>query len=134
LKIDQSDGRLMRRPPESAFVGEVKIGGYFRRDVPSRLAGAIVHFAPGSRTPWKINPLGQTLVILSGTGIFQNAGEDPVEVRCGDVIWCAPGEKHWEGASPDEAMSYFAIQEEDGSRMVSFERAVSDEEYAFSRS
>ena len=38
------------------------------------------------------------------------------EIRPGDVVWCAPGEKHWHGASATTAMSHIAIQEKlDGS-------------------
>jgi quercetin dioxygenase-like cupin family protein len=133
MKIERSEGRSMVLPPESGFKGDIGIGGYFKRESPSRLAGATVHFEPGARTPWKVNPMGQTLVILSGTGWVQAEG-GPVEVvHAGDVIWCPSGERHWEGATPDTTMRYLAFQEEDGERMVSFGDAVSDDEYAAGR-
>ena len=134
MKIDRGDGRTMTPAPETAFTGDVRIGGYFRREAPSRLAGATVHFAPGARTPWKRNPMGQTLVILSGSGQVQTEGRDVVEVRAGDVVWCPPGERHWEGASPYELMCYFAFQEEVAGERVVFGDAVTDDEYALSRS
>ena len=129
MKIERSDAVLTTDPPETTFTGDVTIGGYFRREAPSRLAGATVHFAPGARTPWKVNPIGQTLLILSGTGWVQIEGESIVEVRAGDVVWWSPAERHWEGAAPNEAMTYFAFQEEDGGAMVSFGDAVTDEDY-----
>ncbi len=116
------------KAPESTFTGDVRIGGYHRREVPSRLAGASVTFAPGSRTPWKVNPLGQTLVVTSGSGWAQCEGEDIVEIRAGDLIWSPPGIRHWEGATPDQDMTYVAIQEEDGS-VVQFLGRVTDDEY-----
>ena len=116
------------QPPESAFVGTVDIGGYFRRQAPSRLAGASVTFRPGARTPWKVNPLGQTIVITDGTGWVQAEHDDITEVHAGDFIWFGPGQRHWEGATPHAEMTCVAVQEED-SRSVQFWEAVSDDEY-----
>ncbi|QXQ08676.1 cupin domain-containing protein [Sphingosinicellaceae bacterium] len=101
------------------------MSGYYRRNAPSRLAGAVATFAPGARTPWKVNPLGQTLIVTDGMGWAQCGGEAIVEIRAGDVIWCPPGERHWEGATPDEAMTYLAIHE----GTVEFTGKVTDEEY-----
>ena len=42
---------------------------------------------------------------------MQKAGEPIEEVRPGDVVWFAPNEKHWHGASPKVAMSHVAMQE-----------------------
>ena len=113
------------RAPEASFTGDVHISGYFQREAPSRLAGAAASFGPGSRTPWKVNPLGQTLVVTSGVGWAQCEGEDVVEVRPGDVLWCPPGTRHWEGATPDEAMTYLAVHE----GTVRFGQRVTDEQY-----
>lgn len=35
------------RAPEATFTGDVQIGGYFRREAPSRLLGASAQFPPG---------------------------------------------------------------------------------------
>ena len=117
------------KPPESSFTGDVRIGNYHRRAAPSRLVGATVTFAPGSRTPWKVNPLGQTLIVTSGIGWAQCADGPIVEVRAGDTVWCPPGERHWEGATPDQAMTYVAIQEEGDADGVRFLASVTDDEY-----
>lgn len=116
-------------PPEKTFTGDVEISGYFRREAPSQLAGAIVNFAPGARTPWKTNPLGQTLVVLSGVGWAQAEDEEIVELRAGDLVWFPPGQRHWEGATPDEAMTYVAIHEAGDGSGVEFGERVTDETY-----
>lgn len=115
--------------PEQTFTGDVRISGYFQRAAPSRLAGAIVAFAPGARTPWKVNPCGQTLIVTSGVGWAQGEGEAVVEIRAGDVVWCPPGQRHWEGATPDHAMTYVAVQEAADGRAVAFGAPVTDAEY-----
>jgi quercetin dioxygenase-like cupin family protein len=51
------------------------------------------------------------------------------EIRPGDVIWFAPGERHWHGASPTTGMTHLVIQEELDGRVVDWLEHVSDEIY-----
>lgn len=129
MKIYRNDTSPTNKAPEETFTGDVYISHYFRRTAPSRLVGAAATFTPGSRTPWKVNPLGQTLIVTSGVGWAQCEGEEIFEVRAGDMIWCPPGKRHWEGATPNHAMTYVAIQEEGDGRAVEFGERVTDEEY-----
>ncbi len=115
--------------PDEWFTGSVRIDSMFERSEPSRVTGAIVTFEPGARTAWHSHPLGQTLIVTSGTGWTRCEGEARVEIRAGDVIWCPPGHKHWHGATSTTAMTHIAIQEAlDGSNVTWMEK-VTDEEY-----
>ena len=125
MQIYRNGSSPIDRAPEAGFTGEVLIGGYFSRQAPSRLSGATATFPPGSRTPWKVNPVGQTVIVTSGVGWAQCEGEEIVEIRPGDTIWFPPGQRHWEGATPDHEMTYVAIQEGG----VGFGAKVTDEEY-----
>ena len=125
MQLHRSGTLPTNRPPEKTFTGDVTISGYIQRESPSRLTSAIVTFAPGARTPWKVNPFGQTLIVTSGAGWARCGGEAIVEIRAGDMIWCPPGQRHWEGATPDGAMTYVALHE--GS--VEFGEKVNDKEY-----
>ena len=51
------------------------------------------------------------------------------EIRPGDVIWFAPGEKHWHGATSTTAMTHIAIQEQLDGKAVDWMEKVSDEQY-----
>ena len=51
------------------------------------------------------------------------------EIRPGDVVWFAPGEKHWHGATPTTAMTHIAIQEAAEGKVVEWMEKVSDEQY-----
>lgn len=132
MKIDRRDAVMMTPPPEANFTGDVEIGGYFKQEGQSHLAGATVRFAPGARTPWKVNPLGQTLIFTNGSGWVQSEGEKIAEVQAGDVVRFAAGERHWEGATPDQTMTYVAIQDENAGA-VAFGEAVTDSEYECGR-
>jgi quercetin dioxygenase-like cupin family protein len=125
MQIYRNGALPTSRPPEDTFTGDVNISGYFQRKSPSRLSGAIVTFKPGARTPWKVNPLGQTLVVTSGVGWAQCGGENIVEIRAGDMIWCPPGQRHWEGATPQHEMTYVALHE----GAVEFREKVTEEQY-----
>lgn len=111
--------------PEEGFTGRVTIRGYFRRQQPSRLAGAIVTYPPGARSPWKVIPAGQTVVVTSGTGWAQSRSGEVVELHVGDVAWFPPGERHWEGATPTLAMTCVALHES----TVEFLEWVTEEQY-----
>lgn len=76
-----------------------------------------------------MNPVGQTLIVTSGVGWVQGEGEEIVEVRAGDNIWCPSGQRHWEGATPNTAMTYVVVQEEPDGSAVEFGEKVSDDEY-----
>jgi 4-carboxymuconolactone decarboxylase len=121
-------GPAQQAPPEN-FSGKVTIELPFRREAPSRLGGATVTFQAGARTAWHIHPLGQTLIVTSGTGWVQREGGPKQEIREGDMVWTPPGVKHWHGANMNGAMTHIAISETlDGSQVTWLEQ-VSEEEY-----
>ena len=51
------------------------------------------------------------------------------ELGIADVIWFAPGEKHWHGAAAATAMTHIAIQERLDGKAVDWMEKVSDEQY-----
>jgi len=76
-----------------------------------------------------MHPLGQTLIVTSGLGWMQRDGGPVGEIRPGDVVWFAPGEKHWHGAAPVTAMSHIAVQEKLNGSPVTWMEHVTDEQY-----
>jgi len=88
-----------------------------------------VTFEPGARTAWHTHPLGQTLIVTFGFGLVQREGGPMEEIRPGDVVWFAAGEKHWHGAGPTTAMAHIAIQESLEGKAVQWMEKVSDEQY-----
>jgi len=93
------------------------------------VGGAIVTFEPAARTAWHTHPLGQTLIVTAGGGRVQRDGGPVEEIRPGDVVWVAPGEKHWHGASPTTAMTHIAIAEALDGKAVDWMEHVTDEQY-----
>lgn len=129
MEIKRVGSRPSVKGPEDWFTGTVRIDPLFLTEPPARGAGASVTFEPGARTAWHTHPLGQTLIVTAGLGWAQRDGGAVEEIRPGDVIWFAPGEKHWHGASPATAMTHIAIQEGLEGKVVDWMEKVSDHQY-----
>ncbi len=118
------------RGPADYFTGTVRIDPLLQAKEPSRVNAASVTFEPGARTAWHTHPLGQTLIVTAGFGRAQSWGGPIEELRLGDVVTFAPGEKHWHGASPSTAMTHVALHEALDGKTVDWLEQVSDEQYA----
>lgn len=129
MQIQRNGSTASNKGPADWFTGTVRIDPLFTAPDPARVAGAQVTFEPGARTAWHTHPLGQTLIVTSGCGRAQRWDGPIEEIRPGDVIWFAPGEKHWHGAAPNTAVTHIAIQERMDGKAVDWLEHVSDEQY-----
>jgi quercetin dioxygenase-like cupin family protein len=129
MEIKRNGSQASVKGPTDWFTGAVRIDPLFQAPAPARVQGASVTFEPGARTAWHTHPLGQTLVVTSGFGWAQRWGGQIEEIRAGDVVWFAPGEKHWHGASATTAMTHIAVQEQLEGKAVDWMEQVSDEQY-----
>ena len=129
MEIKRSGSQPSGKGPAEYFTGTVRIDPLFAPPEPARVAMALVTFEPGARTAWHTHPLGQTLIVTAGGGRVQRDGGPVEEIQQGDVVWFAPNEKHWHGASPTTAMSHIAIQEKLNGTPVNWMEHVTDEQY-----
>jgi quercetin dioxygenase-like cupin family protein len=127
MEIKRSGSRPFNKGPAEYFTGEVQVEMLF--EAPARVVGASVTFQPGARTAWHTHPLGQTLIVTYGLGWARRWGGPVEEIRPSDVIWFAPGEKHWHGATATSTMTHVAIQEKLDGKTVDWMEQVSDEQY-----
>ena len=129
MDITRAGSKPSGKGPSDWLTGTVRIDPLFTAPEPARVAGAAVTFEPGARTAWHTHPLGQTLIVTTGLGLAQHEGEAIEQIRPGDVVWFAPNEKHWHGASPATAMTHIAIQEQLEGKAVEWLERVTDEQY-----
>ena len=107
VQVVSSKNMETRRGPEEWFTGDVWLDA---TSVPPPGAGIFrVLFEPGARTNWHTHPEGQILYIVTGEGRAQKEGEPVVAIGSGDVVYFAPGEKHWHGAGPESFMVHIAV-------------------------
>jgi len=115
--------------PAEWFTGAVRIDPLFTAPDPAFVQCASVTFEPGARTAWHTHPLGQTLIVTAGCGWVQREGGPIEQIQPGDVVWFAPNETHWHGATPTTAMSHIAIQEKLNGKVVDWLEHVSEDQY-----
>ena len=129
MDIHAATDRPTRKGPADYFTGTVWQDPIIVAPEPARVRALRVSFEPGARTAWHTHPLGQTLHVLSGIGRAQAAGGPVREIRPGDTVWIAPGEKHWHGAAPEHGMVHLAFQEALDGKHVEWMEHVTDAEY-----
>ena len=129
MEIKRNGSQASGKGPADYFTGTVRIDPMFTAPDPARVRGASVTFEPGARTAWHTHPLGQTLIVTAGFGRVQREGGPVEEIRPGDVVLFAPGERHWHGASPTTAMTHIALQEALDGKVVDWMEKVTDAQY-----
>jgi len=129
MDIKRSGSQPSNKGPADYFTGSVRIDPLFQVKEPARAAANSVTFEPGARTAWHTHPLGQTLIVTAGCGRAQRWGSPVEEIRPGDIVLFAPGEKQWHGAAPNTSITHVAIQEQLDGRMVDWLEQVTDEQY-----
>jgi quercetin dioxygenase-like cupin family protein len=73
--------------------------------------------------------LAQAPIVTAGCDLAQRSGGSIEQIRPGDVISLAPGQKHWHGANQITAMTHIAIVEQLDGKPVDWMEQVSDEQY-----
>jgi len=129
MEIARAGSKPSTKGSSDWFTGTVRIDPLIDAPAPARVASACVTFEPGARTAWHTHPLGQTLIVTAGCGRAQRWNGPIEEIRPGDVVWFAPGEKHWHGAAPTTAVTHIAMQEKLDGKAVEWLEHVSDDQY-----
>src|SRR5205814_451481 len=86
-----------------------------------------VVFEPGARNNWHTHPAGQILIVINGTGYYQEKGKPVQLLRKGDVVTILPGVVHWHGASPNSEFTHVAVNANTQHGIVDWLEKVTDE-------
>ena len=93
-----------------------------------------VTFEPGCRNNWHVHRAsrdgGQILLVIAGRGYYQEWGEEPVELRPGDVVNVPANVKHWHGAAPDSWFTHIALMVPGEDLRTEWLEPVADEDYS----
>ena len=89
-----------------------------------------VTFEPKCRNNWHIHHKGgQILLVTQGRGWYQAWGEEPRELKPGDVVNIPPETKHWHGAAKDSWFTHIAVEVPAQGSSNEWLEPVTDEEY-----
>ena len=129
MDIFKSGTRPTKKASSENFTGIVWQDPIVEAPEPARVRAIRVTFEPAARTAWHTHPLGQTLYVLSGTGLVGLRGEPARIINAGDTVWIPPNEEHWHGATATNSMCHLAIQESDEGRVAEWLEKVSEDDY-----
>ncbi|WP_442591788.1 cupin domain-containing protein [Pedobacter sp. AW31-3R] len=110
------------------FHGKVWLQPLVQSDSLNQADLGCVTFAPGARTRWHSHPAGQILMVIGGTGYYQEKGSAKKILHKGDAIKCPPDILHWHGASADDEFLQVAVTGRQNGPTVWAEK-VTEEEY-----
>ena len=89
-----------------------------------------VTFEPKCRNNWHIHHGGgQILLVTQGRGWYQAWGEEPRELKAGDVVNIPAETKHWHGAAKDSWFTHIAVEVPSENGSAEWLEPVTDEEY-----
>lgn len=90
------------------FTGPVTLERAVAMQREGGMSVSIVHFDDGALTHWHEHPGEQILIVLEGHGRVGTQRES-FEIGPGDVVYAAPGERHWHGAAPGKSMTHASV-------------------------
>ena len=91
---------------------------------------ANVTFEPGVRNNWHVHhKTGQTLLVVSGRGYYQEWGKPAQELKPGDTVSIPEGVKHWHGAAKDSWFTHIALSVPVEGASTEWLEPVSEAEY-----
>lgn len=130
MEITRNGSRASSLGPGANFTGHARRDPLFTNPAPSRMVGGAVTFEPGARTVWHTHPVGQILIYTAGLGAVQSWGGAIETVGPGDIVWFAPGEKHWHGASAKVGASHIALVESENGETTDWMEPVTEAQYS----
>ncbi|MES2847557.1 MAG: carboxymuconolactone decarboxylase family protein [Bacteroidota bacterium] len=110
------------------FIGNAFLYSMINPDSLNPSLVGCVTFEPGARSNWHRHPGGQILVIVNGTGYYQELGRPKKIIKKGESIKCPPNIPHWHGASNNEQLIQIAITNNQNGPTVWLQK-VTEEEY-----
>lgn len=95
--------------PNTHYLGEAWLNFLIRDDASLGYNITKATFKANSTLDWHKHTSPQVLIIVSGTGYYQERGKKPILVKTGDVIKCSQDMEHWHASSKTEDVTYLAI-------------------------
>jgi quercetin dioxygenase-like cupin family protein len=109
MKIFRGDDTPFRSADVNSFVGEAHTKLLAQSTDVTPVHVYHVQFESGARTNWHTHSGPQWLLVTEGHVRVQTEGMPCQDLRAGDAVVFAPGEKHWHGAVPGSRGVHLAV-------------------------
>jgi quercetin dioxygenase-like cupin family protein len=97
------------KAPNTHYIGEAWLKGLLQSDdqLPYNITKAT--FKANSTLDWHYHSAVQVLIVLEGSGYYQERGKAPIRMKTGDIIRCEKQTEHWHASSKEEDVTYLAL-------------------------
>ncbi len=97
------------KAPNTHYIGEAWLKGLLQSDdqLPYNITKAT--FKANSTLDWHYHSAVQVLIVLEGSGYYQELGKAPIRMKTGDIIRCEKQTEHWHASSKEEDVTYLAL-------------------------
>ncbi|MCM0667054.1 (R)-mandelonitrile lyase [Flavobacterium tyrosinilyticum] len=115
--------------PNEWFTGEAFLSPLVSKDKNNEFSAGAVTFEIDARTNWHTHPKGQVLIVIEGSGFYQEKGKAARAITKGDVVNIPENVEHWHGASAKTSMTHIAITNFKEDVQVTWLKPVTNEEF-----
>lgn len=115
--------------PNEWFTGEAFLSPLVSKDKNNEFSAGAVTFEIDARTNWHTHPKGQVLIVIEGSGFYQEKGKAAQAITKGDVVNIPENVEHWHGASAKTSMTHIAITNFKDDVQVTWLKPVTNEEF-----
>lgn len=97
------------KAPNTHYIGEAWLNRILQEeeDLPYNLVKAT--FRANSTLDWHKHSTSQVLIIVDGTGYYQEKGKEAHLMKTGDIIKCPKNTEHWHSSSKEHDVTYLAL-------------------------
>ena len=97
------------KAPNTNYLGEAWIKSVLRSDesIPFNITKAT--FKANSTLNWHKHTDQQVLIVVDGSGYYQEKGKQPIKIKTGDILRCTANLEHWHTSSKEKDVTYLAI-------------------------
>lgn len=110
----------------TSFTDRVIREEVFKSHLPEGMAVHRFTYPPGHHSHWHVHLGEQGLYVLAGQGWVKFEGEEKTAVGPGDLIYVAPGVRHWHGATAENLFVHLAFT---ASKDTEWKGEVTEEQY-----
>jgi quercetin dioxygenase-like cupin family protein len=106
--VEVNDEQAMEMTDPLFIGGKVHLQSLVGKGHTDRVGVAMVNFSTGARTRFHTHTEEQILFVTKGKGIVATSDEE-YEVTPGTLIFIAPNERHWHGATNEGPFSHLSV-------------------------
>ena len=97
------------KAPNTHYIGEAWLNSLLRSEGDLNYNITKATFRANSTLDWHKHTTPQVIIVVDGTGYYQERGKDPIFMKEGDVIKCEKDIEHWHSSSKENDVTYLAI-------------------------